>query len=144
MPLLITPTANITHSNKLRGMYGHRVSKVIVGDGNCMFRAMSFHLYNTQDRHMTVRSKAVHYLRQHPETLNFDVDSNYLTIMEKEGTWGDEIMLQAIAAVYNISIFVYSASSSQQRYSVTYPHSAPGPHYGLFFFQAHQHYEVLF
>ena len=111
-----------------------------------MFRAVSLHLYNTQDRHLTIRSKAIMYLQHHPELLAFVEDPNYLDNMEREGTWGDELMLQAIAGACNISLFVYSGNNPKQgaQYSVTYPHNAPDPHYGLYFFQASQHYEILF
>lgn len=145
-PHLWKPAVVINRSFRLSAKFALRVSKVIIGDGNCMFRAVSLHLYGTQDRHMTVRGKAIDHLSRHPELLAFMEDRNhYLSDMEKEGTWGDELMLTTIAATYNITLLVYSGHLNQQaEYSVTYPHSALGPHYGLFFYQGNQHYEVLF
>jgi organic hydroperoxide reductase OsmC/OhrA len=71
--------------------------------------------------------------------------ADYLLNMDQEGTWGDELMLQAIAAAFKISLHVFPGASLEKgvQYSATYPASAPGPHYGLFFIQTSQHYEIL-
>ncbi len=37
--------------------------KVMEGDGNCQFRAVSYSLYGSQDYHRSVRQKAVEYMQ---------------------------------------------------------------------------------
>lgn len=60
------------------------------------FRAISFGLYGSQDYHMSVRQKAVAYIREHKqEYANFlgeDIDA-YLADMQEHATWGDELTL---------------------------------------------------
>lgn len=72
--------------------------------------------------------------------------ATYLANMAKPGTWGDEIMLMAIAHAHSISIMVYSGidPGTGSSHATIYPHHADGPHYGLYHLARSQHYELLF
>lgn len=150
----LQPVKGITiYAAVLRNLYGLKVSDVIGKDGNCMFRAMAYHLTGSQGLHMEVRIRAINWLQRHPAILlgfaaqgegHFSAAS-YLSNMARPGEWGDEIMLMAIAQAYNTSIMVYSGRdpTTGDSNATVYPHNAPGPHYGLFHLIKSQHYELL-
>lgn len=151
----LQPVKGITiYAAVLRNLYGLKVSNVIGKDGNCMFRAMAYHLTGSQGLHMEVRIRAINWLQRNPAILlgfaaqgegHFSAAS-YLSNMARPGEWGDEIMLMAIAQAYNASIMVYSGRdpTTSDSNATIYPHNAPGPHYGLFHLIKSQHYELLF
>jgi len=138
----------------LRNLYNLKVSNFISKDGNCMFRAMAYHLTSSQANHMEVRMKALHWLQCNPDILlAFAAQGDghlsaaaYLANMAKPGTWGDEIMLMAIAKAYNVSIMVFSGIDplTGDQHATVYPHDAEGLQYGLYHLARSQHYELLF
>ena len=138
----------------LKGLYSLQVSNIIERDGNCMFRAMSFHLFGKQTRHLTVRTNAIAWLKANMDILHafaaqgdghFSADQ-YLDRMAKPGEWGDEIMLMAITQAYQVSIMVNSGydDATGDFIATVYPHDASGPHCGLMFLANSQHYEIVF
>lgn len=138
----------------LTTIYRLKASIVIGKDGNCMFRAMAYHLTGNQNLHMEVRTRAIDWLQRNPAILmgfaaqgegHFSAAS-YLSNMARPGEWGDEIMLMAIAQAYSISIMVYSGidTATGVHNATVYPHDAPGPHYGLIHIRKTQHYELLY
>ncbi|MBM4932731.1 hypothetical protein HYO31_22350 [Vibrio parahaemolyticus] len=138
----------------VRTLYNLKLSNFIGANGNCMFRAMAYHLTGSQDNHHTVRIRAINWLICNPSILmvfaaqgegHFSAAS-YLSNMARPGEWGDEIMLMAIAQAYNISIMVYSGRDLEtgDHNATIYPHDAPGPHYGLIHARRTQHYELVF
>ena len=114
------------------GLPGMMQSTSIAKDGNCLFRAMSYHIHGTQELHMETRAKAVAYLQTRPDLVEaFVVEGSghlgagtYLAEMAKPGTWGDELALLALAEAHGISLWVYSDQSGQHS---TYPGGASGP-----------------
>lgn len=137
----------------LRTVFNLKASLYINKDGNCMFRAIAYHLYGDQHAHMEVRRSALDWLQHNPGILAFAAQgeghfsaSAYLANMANPGEWGDEIMLIAIAQAYNASIMVFSAinTDTQEFNATVYPHDAPGPHYALVHIRDMQHYELLY
>ncbi|XP_078376165.1 uncharacterized protein LOC144659573 [Oculina patagonica] len=92
------------------------------GSGNCMFYALSEQLdlvKGIKISHKELRQSIVQYLRNNPKRLdetdlfNF-VDghqswADYLTNMERDGTWGDHVILYAAASCYQTCICVISS-----------------------------------
>ena len=71
------------------------------GAVGCFFRAVSHQLYATAAYHLEVREVGVEHLRYHPESF---VESNieyswleYLNNMSRQGTWCDNLIIQAVA-----------------------------------------------
>ncbi|KAJ6871764.1 OVARIAN TUMOR DOMAIN-containing deubiquitinating enzyme 10-like isoform X2 [Populus alba x Populus x berolinensis] len=84
----------------------------VQGDGNCQFRALSDQIYNTPDRHKTVRRQVVYQLKSHPEIYEGYVPmeyGEYLRKMSKSGEWGDHVTLQAAADSYGVKILVMTS-----------------------------------
>ncbi|VVC43812.1 OTU domain [Cinara cedri] len=89
----------------------------IIGDGACLFRAMSFVLYDTQDKAQEVREKIVTYVMNHWEDysiMSHDSDGNnyrssadYFTDMLQFNTYGGLCELVAAGQLYLVFIEVY-------------------------------------
>eukprot|EP00927_Polykrikos_kofoidii_P006536 TRINITY_DN12642_c0_g1_i1.p1 TRINITY_DN12642_c0_g1~~TRINITY_DN12642_c0_g1_i1.p1 ORF type:complete len:179 (+),score=18.30 TRINITY_DN12642_c0_g1_i1:267-803(+) len=78
-------------------------------DGNCQFRALADQLYASQDYHEQIRSQVIAQLRTHPDRYASFVPGNfeaYITEMERDGTWGDHVTLQAAADALCVRINV--------------------------------------
>lgn len=122
-------------------------STTIKPDGNCLFRAVSYHVYGTEDHHMEVRTDAVEWLHSQPYLVaTFAAEGSghlgpgaWLDQMAKEGTWGDELALLGLAEAHHCSLWVYS---DQHDLHTTYPGGASGPYQGLIHLGGN-HYEIL-
>ena len=92
--------------------------KKVVGDGNCMFRAFSDQIYGTEKYHNVLREKCMDYLvvqkRFFEQFIEGDFDY-YIKEKRKDGTWGDDIELEALSEIYNRPIEIYSGSEKPLR-----------------------------
>jgi hypothetical protein len=80
------------------------------GDGDCFFRAVSHQLYGDPERHFEVRAAGIAYMRDNPERF---IESNseiswleYLNNMSMQGTWGDAMIIQAVADQLKLKITI--------------------------------------
>lgn len=85
----------------------------IIGDGNCFFRCISYHLYGTQDRFDEIRSNVVNEMRHHRAKYESLVDGEYRDHLENmskntgnSSSWATEAEISAASAYYNMDIFV--------------------------------------
>ncbi|GAX75657.1 hypothetical protein CEUSTIGMA_g3101.t1 [Chlamydomonas eustigma] len=88
---------------------------VMVGDGNCQFRALSNELYGTQEDHVKVRGDVVQYIKDHADDFSpfLDEDFNaYVKAMSKSGTWGDELTLRAACEMFGVIIRCITSEES--------------------------------
>ena len=80
------------------------------GSGDCFFRAVSHQLYGNPNSHGIIRVAGVELLRENPERFiesNFEHSSiQYLVSMSRQGTWADNIIIQAVADVFNLKILI--------------------------------------
>lgn len=84
--------------------------KSIKPDGNCLFRAISHQLYSTEDRHLELREKCVNYIEKEKTFFSKFINENfekYIQRKKKEGTWGDNIEIQALSEIYNLQIQIF-------------------------------------
>ena len=84
------------------------LSLVEFSHGNCFFSADSFQLYNTPEYHLYICSLGVQLVLHHPELYierNYEYTwQNYVNNMARQGTWADNIIIQAVANSMNITI----------------------------------------
>ena len=85
--------------------------------GNCLFKAKAHQLYNDGSRHLEIRAVGVQYLQNNPErfieSVVVDISwSEYITNMSMEWTWGDHIIMQAIAESMNLRIHIIESSEN--------------------------------
>ncbi|VVC31227.1 OTU domain,Reverse transcriptase domain [Cinara cedri] len=98
----------------------------IIGDGACLFRAISFVLYDTQDKAQEVRKNIVTYVINHSEDysiMSHDSDGNnygssadYFTDMLKFNTYGGLCELVAAEQLFLVFIEVTAPYIHKQAY----------------------------
>ena len=111
------------HSN--RKLFGGQLSAIgytlgnTYGDGNCQFYAIAQHVtpeteYDEDDKHTCIRREICEYIRENAERFSMYLDTDetdgldeYLEEMAADGTWGDNLTLQAAAELYNLNITMF-------------------------------------
>lgn len=86
--------------------------RTVKGDGNCQFRAVADQLYRTPHAHFGLRKAVVHRLRKRPELYSEYVPDDFPTYcrqMEKDGTWGDHVTLQAVSDLFGVKVYVLTS-----------------------------------
>jgi len=88
----------------------------VVGDGNCLFRALSLAITGSQRQHALLRSYIVNHMMD--ESIHGSIREgsnahfhNYLGNMEKAGVWGTDKEIAAAAHLFKCSIICYSRYS---------------------------------
>ncbi|MES1908094.1 MAG: hypothetical protein MHM6MM_001096 [Cercozoa sp. M6MM] len=89
------------------------------GDGNCLFRAVSFLVYGDQAHHEVVRRSCVGYMRCESHFFRNYVDSDseadfdtYCNAMERSGAWGGHVEIQALSELYQRPVHVFAYSTT--------------------------------
>ncbi|KAI8496272.1 hypothetical protein Bbelb_261130 [Branchiostoma belcheri] len=113
-----------------------RPDEKVPKDGNCMFHAISDQLLYIDGHvitHVQLRQGIVNYLRSNPSNdcgdhmrmyvADQDWDA-YLASMSREGTWGDHIVLQAMATMLGRDIRIISSVESDNYEIVLSPRLA--------------------
>ena len=92
------------------------------GDGDCFFRAVSHQLYGDPEHHLQVRAAGIAYMRDNPERF---IESStemswleYLNNMSMQGTWGDAIIIQAVADQLKLKIVIAETNGHFTEYSI--------------------------
>ena len=115
-----------------------RKVKIILGDNNCFFRTLSHQLFNTEEKHYTMRSTVVRF-----ENVNKAIFSNYLmannepTItehikkMDKLGTWATQVEVIATSSLFQIPLYYLRRFSDNLHWEVIKPISPDRLHFPL-------------
>jgi len=96
---------------------------IVPGDGNCLFYAIAHQLkmigYASNYSHLDLRQLAVNHIRNHMPDYNAFIEGDilhYLDDMAKEGIWGGEHELRALADTLTIRINVFMSGKVQPSY----------------------------
>ena len=93
----------------------------MIGDGNCLFRCLSQHIFNNQDKHQFIRQLLCNF-----EVLNETIFRVYLTpnqsqsihdhvkLLSNNSSWGTQVELIAAASYFQTSIFIYEYSPTSR------------------------------
>ena len=102
----------------------HRMVKHSHGDGNCLFRSLSFQLLGSEEEHIAVRTMAIRF-----ENLNQGAFAPYLTAINKAtmaehikhvqrpDVFGTHVEILAIATFLDVPTFYCCLSDRDQQYS---------------------------
>lgn len=106
-------------------------TKDVPGDGNCQFYSISDQLFGEISYANDIRKKAAEWLQENPNKeingcpLNcFIYDKTwdeYCEEVGKNGSWGDQMSLIAVANVYNLRIIVISSVKGDNYVTEVYP-----------------------
>lgn len=116
----------------------------VLGDGNCLFRALQrglTQIVSAPPDHIQIRAACVQAIRDKSE-LNagfFDrIDfTNYVNSMAVDGTYGDELCIRAFCFHFNCAVTVFTASHGAQHFGNTaFPREIFLAHNGINHFDA--------
>ena len=86
--------------------------KEMDGDGNCLFRAVADQLEGDDSLHSKYRRRTVEYILKNKEMYKSFIEDDetieeYCQDMAKDGVWGDQIELNALASIYRFNAVVH-------------------------------------
>ena len=110
-------------TNKLShiGLMPHDVG----GSGDCFFKSVSHQLYKTRELHMQIRLAGIRHLKEHPEIyIESLLDTSwqtYIQQMSQQGTWCDNVIIQAVANVHKCIIHITDSDINKPEGTVITP-----------------------
>lgn len=84
----------------------------ITGDGNCLYRALAYLIYEDEGCYQTVKNCILDYIELKKEFFgNFILGgvenlNIYLNLKRREGIWGDDIEIQAFTEIYKKGVCI--------------------------------------
>ena len=117
-----SPTDPKTGLNDFLSQNGRKI-KHMTGDGNCMFRSLSYHIFGHQEEHLATRKLIIEF-----ESLNRQQFAKYLLEvnepdielhlkkMGKPFVWGTHIELKAAASYFQIPLYFCQKSPKTNCY----------------------------
>ena len=81
----------------------------VIGDGNCLFRAICYPLTGSEDMHLHLRGLICDVIEQNSHFLSVPQDYIQTSNMRISGVWGTEVEIFAIASLLRCNIYVYSS-----------------------------------
>ena len=116
---LANPLVNIRYCDDITGLpTGYSLSGKVVGDGNCLPRAILMALNGAQNLHSDLRQRAVSYIRENPAHFKCDIEmvdqcsvEEYCANMSKGGVFGDVIFLMACCIIEHVTIQLFTMNS---------------------------------
>ncbi|XP_037506096.2 putative bifunctional UDP-N-acetylglucosamine transferase and deubiquitinase ALG13 [Rhipicephalus sanguineus] len=94
--------------------------KQIAGDGSCLFRVVSEHVYNTQSKHEDVRKACVQHLRENKPVYAKYIDGDfeqYTSNMENVKVWGGHLEMHAMAELYKKDFLIFDTPGRSPYYA---------------------------
>ena len=83
---------------------------IIQGDGNWLFRALSFATFGDDEYHFTIRETIWDYIRKNlirfKEFVKGD-ENDYIQQMRNNSTWGGNIEIVAFSEIFDVSINIF-------------------------------------
>ena len=107
-------------------MIRYRLTPLDVGGGvDCFFKSVSHQLCGDSSHHLELRATGVRYLTDNPERF---IESNtetswlqYLSRMSMQGTWADNIVIQAVADSMNLKIYIIESDDNSRDVTIVEP-----------------------
>ena len=125
----------------------------IVGDGNCLFRALSYAITGRQNYHSLIREKIVQHMRHNEHALLAHMNGSvneYLarTGMRNQHVWGTDIEIIAASSLLETDIYVYTKVGflyKWQRFSSSILSGYPAKNVGGLYLQntSGVHYDIV-
>ena len=99
-------------------------------DGNCFYRCLSKHLFDTEERHFEIRENIVKYIKLNKSQYEHYIDGNFEKHVQNQShtdgrtsSWGTEAEILAAANLFNIQIIVYSIHAGNKMEQMFKPES---------------------
>lgn len=97
-----------------------RRRKTILGDGNCFFRAVSFVVHGSEDKHGEVRQNIMAFVAHNQErfqqyVMQGNIEEHIIT-MRREGAWATQVETYGAASFYQIPLYICSPHPATKQY----------------------------
>ncbi len=119
LPYCSTYERSIGSSNTILTRPDRQSVRVMIGDGNCLFRSLSCVLTGSQQHHLLVRSlicnhmsSITHLLLPHIHPCNSVEDYITRTKMDNNLVWGTDIEIFTFANMCQTKVYVFSVQQS--------------------------------
>ena len=114
--LIQKSTGRTTSSSDFLSQYSRTIHRV-VGDGNCLFRSLSFQLFKTELHHFKLRNNLVWIISLNREQFSkflFSTDGiqEHIKHMAKPNVWGTQVEIVAAASLFQIPVYYCSKNSN--------------------------------
>ena len=122
----------------------------MLGDGNCLFRAISHQIYGKSIYHLEVRNFTMDYMSINSDDFvpfligGSSVFSTYIDFKRRDGAWGDHLELHAMCELYGRFAEIYSFDSNHKLKKLRTIHEdcLQGPPI-LLFYEGSKHYDSI-
>jgi hypothetical protein len=115
-------------------------------DGNCLFRSFSDQLYGTPEHHALVRDRCSKYIaseRNYFEQFVAEPFDEFLSRIQREGEWGDDVEIEALSEMYDCRVEIYANFSQALMRTFHEACDAKWPHPIRLQYEGHAHYNSL-
>lgn len=123
------------------------IRKQIIGDGNCLFRAIAIQLNMEEEQHQEIRHIAVEYMRTHIDDFagfisdfNESTFNERLNAMSQNGVWGDIYEIYALAQYFHRPIAIIH--NDLNRNHIVFNQDAAGTPI-ILYYTAGLHYDAI-
>ena len=147
-----------------------RTLKKIVGDGNCLFRSLSYIITGNEDQHLTLRRAIIRHMLSIPHMLigygsdgqpncitlmchpaRYDSVEHYIerTRMDQNGEWGTNVEMACLAHLISSPVYCYDTTQPHHIWAAYFPsdvdRSIPRNvrQRSLYIHLAHNHFTVV-
>lgn len=115
-------------------------------DGNCLFRSFSDQMYGTPEHHALVRDRCSKYIaseRNYFEQFVPEPFDEFLSRMQREGEWGDDVEIEALSEIYDCRVEIYASYTLVLMRTFHEACDAKWPHPIRLQYEGHAHYNSL-
>lgn len=111
-----------TGSERYVSLHARPIKTVAMrGDGNCLFRTLSYIVFGVQNFHSVVRDTLVSFMKENQNIMRHatrEPVKQYLqsSKMETDETWGTEVEIFAFATITTTTVYVYSMYGKERKW----------------------------
>ena len=113
------PCINAMNPDEFLAKQG-RKRKVILGDGNCLFRPVSYLVHGSQDDHQKLREALVTTVEMNRNCFEKYIMegtfNDHVVAMRREGVWGTQVELFATATYFHMQVYICSPHPTTKEY----------------------------
>ena len=120
-PLVLTQSARYELMKDFLSKHKRKPQRVL-GDGNCLFRALSVQLTGTEESHVVLRKIVVQFEAENPTIFGKKAEAagrdftEHLESMAKVFVWGTDLEIEAAASLFQTDIYEATDSQSPARW----------------------------
>ncbi|CAJ0572568.1 unnamed protein product, partial [Mesorhabditis spiculigera] len=125
------PELERNFAEALRTQRGLHIREM-AGDGNCLFRAVAYHIYADEEMHGEVRRMCLNYMEQNRDHFSQFVTEDfagYLVRKRRLNTHGNHLEIQSISEIYARPVEIYEYSIDPLNVFSPEPRGSPSNHH---------------